>query len=113
IRGILPVGGYCVRTEYFSLHHLGKAKNGIEWRAQFVAHLGKKSRLGDVGSFCSPARFIGNRLRLLKFTNQRIFLRRRCQRRQRDEIKAMVKGGKISWGSKSNNREDVAAQRAL
>ena len=74
-----------MRTEDLVLHHFGKAEDGIERSAQFVAHLGKKARLGDVGGFGAVACLVGNRLGLFQFADQRVFLGACLQRRKAEE----------------------------
>src|SRR5215510_3073790 len=66
---IFPVGRNRMRAEYLSLHDLGETKNSVKRRAQFVTHLGKESRLGDVGGLGTPTRFVGDRRRLLQFSD--------------------------------------------
>ena len=46
---IFLVDRHGVRAENFALHHLGEAEDGVERRAQLVAHLREEARLGDVG----------------------------------------------------------------
>ena len=38
-----------VPAKNFALHHLGEAEDGVERRAQLVAHLRQEARLGDIG----------------------------------------------------------------
>ena len=51
VGGIFLVGRHRVRAENLALHHFGKAEDGVERRAQLVAHLREEARLGDVGGF--------------------------------------------------------------
>ena len=43
-------------AEHLVRHHLGKADDGVERRAQFVAHIGEEARLRAVGLFGEVAR---------------------------------------------------------
>ena len=72
-----------MRAENFALHHFGEAENGVERRAQFMAHLREEARLGDIGGFGAVARFVGNRFGLFEFADQHVLLGARLQRRQR------------------------------
>src|SRR5262249_12368787 len=70
---IFPVSRNRMRAEYLSLHDLGETKNSVKRRAQFVTHLGKESRLGDVRGLGAPTRFVGDRLRLFQFSDYCVF----------------------------------------
>src|SRR5665213_1284875 len=100
-------------AEHFRLHHLRKAKNGIERRAQFVAHLREEARLRNIGGFGALACLIGNRLGLFEFADQRVLLGARFQRRQRGRIKPVGEHGEIALCGRRHDGEDVIAQRAL
>ena len=69
---VILVGAHGVGAEQLVLHHLGKAEDGVERRAQLVAHLGEEPRLRDVGGFRVTARLVGFRLGLLELADQRI-----------------------------------------
>ena len=49
VGGIFLVGRDLMFAEHFGLHHFGETENGVEWRAQFVAHLRQEARLGNIG----------------------------------------------------------------
>src|SRR5215510_10217269 len=66
---IFPVSRNRMRAEYLSLHDLGETENSVKRRAQLVTHLSKESRLGDVGGLGTPTRFVGDRRRLLQFSD--------------------------------------------
>ena len=48
IIGIILVGRNHVRSEQFAFHDFGKAENGIERRAQLMAHRGKEAGFGEI-----------------------------------------------------------------
>ena len=81
--GIVLVGRHRMRSENLVLHHFGEAENGVERRAQFVAHLREEARLGDVGGLGAVARFVGNGLGLFQFADQHVLFGARLQRLQR------------------------------
>ena len=81
--GIVLVGGHRMRAEDLALHDFGEAENGVERRAQFMAHLREEARLGDIGGFGAVARLVRNRFRLFEFADQHVLLGARLQRRQR------------------------------
>ena len=60
IGGIFLVSRHRVLAEDFRLHHFGEAEDGVERRAQFVAHLREEARLRDVGGFRALARLVGD-----------------------------------------------------
>ena len=39
-----------MRAEQLGLHHFGEAEDGVERRAQFVAHRRQEARLGEIGA---------------------------------------------------------------
>jgi hypothetical protein len=45
---IFLVGLDGVRSEQFAFHNFGKPKNGVERRAQFMAHRGEKAGFGEI-----------------------------------------------------------------
>ena len=45
---IFLVGRYDMGAEQLGLHYLGEAEDGVERRAQLVAHRGEEARLGEV-----------------------------------------------------------------
>ena len=100
-------------AEHFRLHHFGEAENGVERRAQLVAHLREEARLGNVGGFGALARFVGNGFGLFQFADQRVFFRARFQRRQRGRIQAIGQHREIALRGHRHDGEDVVAQRAL
>ena len=74
-----------MRAEELALHHLREAEDGVERRAQLVAHGREEARLGEVGAFGPPPRLVGIELGLLEFGDQRVLLRlerRRCAARR-------------------------------
>ena len=66
------------RAQYLALHHLGKADDGIQWRAQLVAHHREKTRFGAARRF---GRLLGEAQR---------FIRCLALKLQRDPIEAAV-----------------------
>jgi hypothetical protein len=81
VGGIVLVGRHRMRPEDLALHHLGEAEDGVERRAQLMAHLCEKARLGDVGGLGAAARLVGDRFRLLELADECILLRARLERR--------------------------------
>src|SRR5712691_4412277 len=69
------------RAQQLALHHLGKGNDGIQWRAQLVAHHREEPRFGAV-----------RRFRCFLREAQR-FVRRLALELQRDPIKAAVEHG--------------------
>ena len=55
VRGfVVPVADWAAQGDLNaieSFEHLGEAEDGIHWRAQLVAHAGKKIGLGLIGAF--------------------------------------------------------------
>ena len=49
VAGVLGVFGGAERAEHLGCHDLGEADDGVERRAQLVAHVGEEFRLGLVG----------------------------------------------------------------
>ena len=48
VAGVVLVGGNCMSAEQLGFHDFGEAENGVERRAQLVAHRGEEARLGQV-----------------------------------------------------------------
>ena len=53
---IFQIARSAERAEHLVRHHFGEADDGVERRAQFVAHIGEEARLGAVGLFGEIAR---------------------------------------------------------
>ena len=96
VGGIFLVGRHRMLAEHFRLHHFGEAENGVERRAQFVAHLREEARLGDIGGFGAAARFVGDRLGLFELADQRVLFGARHQRRQRGGVKPVGQQGEVA-----------------
>ena len=64
-----------VRPQDLRAHDLGKAEDGIERRAQLVAHGGEEAGLRLVRFLGARSRLVGNRLRLLELGDQSVLLR--------------------------------------
>ena len=71
---ILLVVGHVERPEHLRLHHLGEAEDGVERRAQLVAHGRQEARLGEVGLLGAPPRLVGIELGLLELGDEGILL---------------------------------------
>ena len=97
-------------AEHLRLHHLGEAENGIERRAQFMAHLGEEARLGDIGGFRAHARLVGDGFRLFELADQRVFFRARFQRGERGRIEPIGEHGEIALRRNRHDGENVIAQ---
>ena len=110
--GIVLVGAHGVGAEQLVLHHLGKAENGVERRAQLMAHLGEEPRLGDVGGFRMAARLVGFRLRLLEFADQRILLRARLQGGELGGVEPVGEQPEIAQRREREPRQHVAVHAA-
>ena len=106
-----------MRPEHLALHHLGKAQDGVERRAQLMAHLRQEARLGDVGALGAAPRFVGNRLGLLEFADQRVLLGAGLERRERRRVQPVRQHGEIGLRGQRHGRENVvvhaAAQREI
>ena len=113
VAGVVLVRRHAVRPENLGLHHLGKTQDGVERRAQLVAHLGEEARLGDIGGFGAAARFVGDRFRLLELADQRVLFGARFQRRQRRRIEPVGEQREIAFGGQRHDGEDVIVQRSL
>ena len=77
------------RAEQLALHHLGEAEDGVERRAQLVAHGGEEARLGDVGGLRAPARLVGDRFLLLDLGDQRVLLGAELEHGQRRGVEPL------------------------
>ena len=62
VADIFLVGLVVHRPEHLVLHHFREAEDGVERRAQLVAHRRQEARLGEVGFFGAAARFVRDRL---------------------------------------------------
>ncbi|GAA3855134.1 hypothetical protein GCM10022626_28620 [[Pseudomonas] carboxydohydrogena] len=62
VLAVLLIASGAERAEHAAAHHFGKADDGVERRAQFVAHVGEEFRLGLVG-FLGAALLFGIFLR--------------------------------------------------
>ncbi|MNI56350.1 hypothetical protein D3C73_1113450 [compost metagenome] len=51
---IFDIAGVADRPEPFRCHHVGKADNGIQWRADLVAYMRKELALVRIGRFRGP-----------------------------------------------------------
>ena len=51
VAGIAQVTFIVHRAQMLVLHHFGKAHDGVQRRAQLVAHIGQEGRLGAIGIF--------------------------------------------------------------
>ena len=69
-----------MRAEELGLHHLREAEDGVERRAQLVAHGREEARLGEVGLLGAAPRLVGVRLGLLQLGDQRVLLGPELQR---------------------------------
>ena len=96
IIGIILVGRNHVRSEQFAFHDFGKAENGIERRAQLMAHRGKEAGFGEICCLGAVAGQIAVCLGLFELGDEFVFLglkRKRCERgrmqphRKQHEIK--------------------------
>ena len=113
VAGIVLVHRHGVHAENLALHHLGEAEDGIERRAQLVAHLCQEARLGDVGGFRAAARLVGDRLRLLELADQRVLFRARFQRRERRRVEPVGEQREVAFRGQRHHRQDVIVQCAL
>ena len=75
VGGIFLVSRHRVRAEQFALHHFGEPEDGVERRAQFMAHRRQKARLGQIGALGAAARLVGIELGLLEFGDERVLFR--------------------------------------
>ena len=65
---------HAVRAEQLRLQHFGKADDGVERRAQLVAHRREELRLGDVGLLGVTARLVRHLARFLELVDERVLL---------------------------------------
>ena len=70
VAGIVLVALAAHRTETFLGDDLGEAQDGVQRRAQFVAHIGEKGGLGGVGGFGLEPFLQGIVAGLLQFARQ-------------------------------------------
>ena len=113
VAGIFLVGRDLMFAEHFGLHHFGETENGVEWRAQFVAHLRQEARLGNIGGLGALACFVGNHLGLFEFADQRVFFGARFQRRQGRRIEPIGENGEVTLRRHRHDGENVIAQVTL
>src|ERR1051326_58915 len=59
ILGVFPVLRGLERTEALALYEIGGADDGVEWRAQLVAHDREKARLAAISTLGGVTRFLG------------------------------------------------------
>ena len=50
VAGVVAVAFIAERAEHLALHHLGEPDDGVQWRAQLVAHLGQEVALRSAGA---------------------------------------------------------------
>ena len=112
VAGIILVGGHAVRAEDLGLHHLGESEDGVERRAQLVAHLREEARLGDVGRFRAAARLVGDRLRGLELADQRVLLGARLECGELRGVEAVRQQREIALRGDREHRQDVVLDRA-
>ena len=104
---IVLVGRHGVGTEDLGLHHLGESEDGVERRAQLVAHLGEEARLGDVGRFRAAARLVGDRLGGFELADQRVLLGARLERGELGRIEPVGQQREIALRGDRQDRQDV------
>ena len=112
VAGIFLVDRHRMRAENLALHHLGEAEDGVERRAQFVAHLREEARFRDIGGFGAMPRLVGDRLGLLELADQRVLFGARFQRRQRGRVQAMGKEREVAFGRDRQRRQHVIVEAA-
>ncbi len=116
--GVMDVGGvvlvdrHGMATEDLALHHFGKAENGVQRRAQFMAHLREEARLGDIGGFGAVARFVGDGLGLFEFADQGVLLGAGFQRRERGRMQPLRQKREIAFGCDGQNGQHVVVEGA-
>ena len=76
---IFLVMGIVDWPHHFVGHHLGKAEDRVQRRAQLVAHGGQEARLCQIGFFSAAAGFIGNTARGFQFHHQLVTFRARLE----------------------------------
>ena len=72
--GVFLVDRVLMRPEDLRAHDLGKAEDGVERRAELMAHGGEKAGLCLVRFLGARSRLVGDRLRLLELGDQRVLL---------------------------------------
>ena len=92
-------------AEQFGLHHFGKAEDGIERRAQFMAHRGEEARFGEIGFFGPPPCLVGIGLGLFEFGDQRFLFHAEGERGERGRIEALGEDDEIELGGGGENRQ--------
>ncbi len=116
--GIMDVGGiflvdrHRMRAENLALHHLGEAEDGVQRRAQLVAHLREEAGFGDVGGFGAVACFVRDRLGLFQLADQGVFLGACFQGSESGGVQAMRQQHEIALGGERERGQDVVVQRA-
>ena len=113
VAGIILVHRHRMRAENLALHHFGKAENGVERRAQFVAHLRQEPRFRDIGGFGAAPRLVRYRFRLFEFADQRVLFGAGFKRRQRRRIEPIGEEREVSLGRQRHDGEDVVVQIAF
>ena len=78
-----------------------------------MTHLGKKARLGDVGSLGAPARLVGDGLGGFEFAEQGVFFGARFNRGQRGRIQPVREQEEIALRGNHHDGEDVIVQGAF
>ncbi|MGY3459866.1 hypothetical protein ACVWW5_005316 [Bradyrhizobium sp. LM3.4] len=101
-----------MRAKNLALHHLGEAKDRVQRRAQLVAHLREKARLGDVGGFGAVTGFVRDRLGLFELADQRVLLGARLERGESRGVQAVRQQHEIAFGGEREPGQDVIVQRA-
>ncbi len=110
--GVVLVRRHRVGAEQLVRHHLGKAENGVERGAQFVAHLRQEPRFRDVGGFRTAARFVGLRLGLLELADQCVLLGARLQHGEVRSIESVGEQSEITQRRYGEAGQHVAVYRA-
>ena len=110
---VVLVHRHGVRPENLAFHDLGKAEDGVERRAQLVAHLGEEPRFRDVGGFGAAARLVRDGFRLFELADERVLLGAGLERRQRRRVEAVREQRKVPFGRQRHDGEDVIVQRAF
>ncbi len=76
-------------AEHLVLHHLREAQDGVERRAQLVAHGGEEAGFGEVGLLGAPARLVGIGLGLFQLAEDRVLLGPGLQGRDRRGVEVV------------------------
>ena len=101
--GIVLVDGDRMGAEQLRLHHLREAEDGVERRAQLVAHRRQEARLGEIGALGAPPRLVGIELGLLELGDQRVLFRLERQAGERGAMQPVGEDDEVD--------EDADAQR--